>query len=491
MDKVDIVLVKPGSQKALYGDLSAFGLTAIEPPLWGALIAAYVRNQGYSVELFDAEVENWDYEETAHKISEAKPTLAALVVSGTNPSASTMNMTGAGMILKHLKEVAPEVKTALAGLHPSALPERTLSEEAVDFVVEGEGFHTLLPLIRVLKDGANQFAIPGLWYRKNGGVLSNGQAPLFNPLDDLPMPAWDLLPMKKYRAHNWHCFENIDARQPYAVIYTSLGCPFKCSFCCIHALFGRSGIRYRSPERVIEEIDTLVKNYNVKNIKILDEMFALNESHVIRLCDLIIERGYDLNMWAYARVNTVSEKMLRKMKKAGINWVAYGFESGSKKVLKGVSKSYDLDRLDAVVKMTYDQGLYICANFIFGLPEDDFDSMQATLDLALKINAEWANLYSAMAYPGSHLYKEALQKGWPLPETWQDYSPYAYDTLPLPTNTLNGPEVLRFRDRAFHVYFRRPEYLDMITRKFGVKTTQNIQRMVSYKMERRYHSTGE
>lgn len=484
MPSVDIVLVKPGSQKQLYGQLSDFNLTAIEPPLWGALLAAYLRDRGYSVLLFDAEVENWTYEQTAQKISETHPLLAVVVVSGTNPSASTMNMTGAGTILRHLKELAPEVKTLLTGLHPSALPERTLLEEEVDFVCEGEGFHTIPQFLGALKAGTGDYPIAGLWYKKDGQALSNPRPPLFENLDKLPMPAWNLLPMRKYRAHNWHCFDNIKSRQPYAVIYTSLGCPFKCSFCCIHALFGKAGIRYRSPERVVEEIDYLVKNYSIRNIKILDEMFASKESHVIRLCDLIIERGYDLNMWAYARVNTVNEAMLKKMKRAGINWVAYGFESGSKKVLKGVAKGYDLDRVDDVVKMTYESGLHICANFIFGLPDDDYDSMQETLNLAQEINGEWANLYAAMAFPGSELYRQALKEGWPLPETWEGYSQYSCETLPLPTKHLTGPEVLRFRDHTFQVYFNDPKYLSMITRKFGPETAKHIREMGAHRLTR-------
>jgi anaerobic magnesium-protoporphyrin IX monomethyl ester cyclase len=486
MSAVDIVLVKPGSQKQLYGELGAFNLTGIEPPLWGALLAAYLRTLGYSVVLFDAEVENWNYEQTAEKIRELNPTLVAIVVSGTNPSASTMNMTGAGAIIGHLKELAPKVKTLFTGLHPSALPRRTLVEEEVDFVCEGEGFYTLPQLLDALKTNRGDYPIEGLWYKKDGKVVFNRRAPLVRDLDELPMPAWDLLPMIKYRAHNWHCFNNINDRQPYAVIYTSLGCPFKCSFCCINALFGKPGIRYRSPNRVIEEIDYLVKDCNIKNIKILDEMFVLKESHVVRLCDLIIERGYDLNMWAYARVDTVNETMLSKMKQAGINWVAYGFESGSKKVLNGVNKRYQTDRVDAVVGMTYDAGLYVCANFIFGLPDDDHESMRQTLDLALTINAEWANFYSAMAYPGSELYQQAIKEDWPLPETWQGYSQYAYETLPLPTKFLSGVDVLRFRDHAFQAYFSSPKYLDMITEKFGPQTARHVKEMASHKLVRKY-----
>ncbi|HEY44603.1 MAG TPA: radical SAM protein, partial [Anaerolineae bacterium] len=453
MSSMDIVLVKPGSQKQLYGELSTLSLTAIEPPLWAALLAAHLRKQGYSIVLFDAEVENWNYEQTAKKISEVNPMLAAIVVSGTNPSASTMNMTGVGAILIHLKELAPEIKTLLLGLHPSALPERTLVEEQVDFVCEGEGIYSLPQLLDSLKVNREEYPIEGLWYKKEGKVVSNPRAPLVKNLDELPMPAWDLLPMEKYRAHNWHCFDNINVRQPYAVIYTSLGCPFRCSFCCINVLFGKHGIRYRSPDLVINEIDYLVKNHGVRNIKILDEMFVLKESHVVHLCNLIIERGYNLNMWAYARVDTVNETMLRKMKQAGINWVCYGIESGTEKVLKGAKKGYDLALLDRLIKMSYEVGLHIAANYVFGLPDDDHDSMGKTLELAMEINAEWANFYSAMAYPGSQLYRLAIKEGWSLPETWQGYSQYSYETRPLPTKHLSETEVLRFRDYAFQLYF--------------------------------------
>lgn len=486
MSKIDIVLIKPGSQKQLYGELSDFRLTAVEPPLWSAILAGYLRNLGYSVILYDSEVENWSYEDTAQKAVEADPLLVAVVVSGSNPSASTMNMAGAGKIASLVRQFDPHVKTLLGGLHPSALPEQTISEEGVDFVCQGEGFHTLPLLIDALKDGSNDFKISGLWYKKENQVVSNPRPPLMKNQDEVPMPAWDLLPMEKYRAHNWHCFDRIEERQPYAVLYTSLGCPFNCTFCCINALFGKQAIRYRSLKNVVEELDFLVNTYGIKNIKIIDEMFALNEKRIIALCDMIIERKYDLNMWAYARVNTVTEKMLSKMKQAGINWVAYGFESGSKRVIENITKGYKMEQVGKVVEMTYDLDIHICANFIFGLPEDDFDSMNETLKLMLDINAEWANIYCAMAYPGSRLYEMALENEWPLPGSWEGYSQYAYETLPLPTNYLNGGQVLSFRDYAFHAYYNNPRYLNMIEKKFSVSTAFHIREMASKKLDRKY-----
>lgn len=483
---IDILIIKPGSQKQIYGALSSFNLTAIEPPLWAALLAGYLISLGYSVLIYDAEIEQWSYRETAEKIKEVKPSLAMVSVSGSNPNASSMNMAGAGIILRHLREIAPEIKTVLHGLHPSALPERTLLEESVDFVCQGEGFFTLPGLIDAIKNRADNFQIPGLWYRQKEKICSNSRAILFQNMDTLPMPAWNLLPMKKYRAHNWHCLDDIDKRQPYAVVYTSLGCPFNCTFCCINAIFGKHGIRYRRPQSVIDEIDYLVHNFGIRNIKIIDELFGMNETRVAEICDLIASRQYDLNIWAYARIDTITHFMLKKMKQAGINWIAYGFESGSRKVLQGVKKSYGTDQLESAVRMTNDEGIHIIANFMFGLPDDDYRTMQETLCLALEINAEWGNFYTTMAYPGSKLYDEALKKGWRLPEAWNGYSQYAYETQPLPTNHLTAGEILTYRDYAFDVYFRNPHYLDKISRSFGREAVDHIQEMTKHKLKRKY-----
>ncbi|MDO9631977.1 MAG: radical SAM protein, partial [Humidesulfovibrio sp.] len=411
--------------------------------------------------------------------------LTAVMVSGHNPSASTMNMLGAGGITSKIKELAPDMTVCLTGLHVSALPERSAREEAADFVVQGEGLRTFPPLIDTLKTQSPCIkGIPGLWYRQDGQVVPAVMPEMWADLDTLPMPAWDLLPMERYRAHNWHCFDDVTRRQPYATLYTSLGCPYHCSFCCINALFGEHRLRSRGVDAVLAEIDFLVNNYGVRNIKIMDELFAVNEKRVLDLCGKIAERGYDLNFWAYARVNTVSERMLAAMKRAGINWIAYGFESGSKRVIEDVTKGYKLDQVLRVVEMTYAQDQHICANFIFGLPEDDYDSMQETNALMQEINAEWANIYSAMAYPGSKLYDDAVAAGAPLPTTWNGFSQYSSDCLPLPTKYLSGGQVLSFRDYAFDAYYKNPRYLSMIRAKFGEETMRHIQIMAQKSLDR-------
>lgn len=489
MGKMDLVLINPGSREELYQILGE-QLMAIEPPLWSGLIAKFARKKGLSVAIIDCEAENLTPGQAARRVADLDPILAAIVVYGHHPSASTQNMTGAGQICAQVKKLTPQIPTLLVGGHVSVLPERTMNEEDCDFVCQGEGPYTVLGLVEYLKAAGpkSPAGVPGLWYREDGGLKSTAPAGLIKDLaEDLPGMPWDLLPpLTNYRAHNWHCFSNRNELAPYASIYTSLGCPFKCTFCCINAPFGKSLIRYRSPENVIDEIGYLVKEQGVKNIKIIDEMFVLQEKHVLKLCDLIIERGFDLNIWAYARIDTVKERMLEKLKKAGINWLALGIESGSEHVRDGADKAFDQENIRGIVKKIQNAGIHVIGNYIFGLPDDNLETMQATLNLALELNCEFGNLYSAMAYPGSALYSMALKNNWPLPKKWSGYSQQSEDCLPLPTQHLSASEVLRFRDKAFHIYFSNPRYLEMIGQKFGEETVQNIRKMESVRLKRLY-----
>lgn len=496
--QLDLVVVNPGNSQRIYQSLSQ-NLTAIEPPVWAGLLSAFARNRGFSVEILDANAEQLSIEETADRVRDMNPMLTALTVYGHNPSASTQVMPGASALATELRQTAPDLKTIMVGGHVAALPERTMQEEDVDYVCSGEGLCTLVDLLETLNTGHPALKnVRGLLYREDGEVLSTLSAPLVRELDaEIPAMTWDLLPMHLYRAHNWHGFGERD-RMPYAALYTSLGCPYRCSFCCIQAPFkqGEESLGYKpevnsyrcwSPEAIIAQIDTLVNEYGVKNIKIADEMFVLNPRHVIGICDKIIERGYDLNIWAYTRVDTVQDRMIGKLREAGIKWLAIGIEAASEKVRNDVDKNFSADQIQETISRVRGADINIGANYIFGLPEDDGQSMQDTLDLALDINAEWANLYCAMAYPGSQLYETALRDNLPLPTSWAGYSQHAFDSLPLPTHHLPGEDVLRFRDAAFHTYFTHPQYLSMIQKKFGQDTVAHINEMTAQKLDRRYH----
>jgi radical SAM superfamily enzyme YgiQ (UPF0313 family) len=494
----DLVLVNPGGRVRIYQSLGK-RLTAVENPVWAGLIATFVRAKGFSVEIVDAEADELSPEEAADRVKALSPALAAIVVYGHQPSASTQNMTGASALAIAIKNANGDLPLLMLGGHVASLPERTLADEACDFVSSDEGLHTIVDLLRAFKatPEPDLSHVHGLVYRDHGHPVRNTAAPLVKDLDvEMPGVAWDLLPMARYRAHNWHCFGDLE-REPYAAIYTTLGCPYRCSFCCIQAPFKAgeqvmglraeaNSYRFWSPARVVEEIDLLVNRYGVRNIKFADEMFVLNQRHVVGICDLLIPRGYDLNIWAYARVDTVNDDMLDKLKRAGFNWLALGIEAADDRVLTDVDKRYEIGEVFDTVQRIKDAGINIIGNYIFGLPEDTLETMQQTLDLALGLNCEFANFYSAMAYPGSPLYEEAVRNGWQLPETWSGYSQHSVDTLPLPTRHISAGDVLSFRDRAFDTYFKHEPYLKMIEDKFGAATIAHIREMTSHKLERKY-----
>jgi anaerobic magnesium-protoporphyrin IX monomethyl ester cyclase len=489
--EVDLLVISPGNNQVIYQDL-AKEYAAVEPPIWASLITNFAKTKGYGVCLIDQEGEGIATEQIVKRAIELKPRLIAIIVYGQQPSASTQNMTRGIEIATALKESASELKSIMIGGHPSALPQKTLEESPVDFVCQGEGPYTLDALLQLpnLTDESNFSKVPGLWYRQNGKALFSKECPVIPEKElstTLPGMTWDILPMQSYRSHNWHSFAHLNDRKPYASIHTSLGCPFRCSFCCINAPFGNPSIRYWDPHFIIQELDVLANKYHVKNIKIADEMFVLNERHVLTLCDLIIERGYQFNFWAYARVDTVKDKFLEKLKKAGFNWLCLGIESASKHVRDGVQKGrFKEEDIRTTVKRIKDAGIYIIGNYIFGLPDDDYDSMQNTLDMALELNCEMANFYSGTAYPGSRLYNLAVEKGWRLPDKWHDFSQHSFEQIPLPTENISAGEVLNFRDKAWQIYFTDAQYLNLVRKTFGQNVVDHIQKLTTIKLKRKY-----
>ena len=499
MSQLEILLITPPSRLDVYQTLSN-DYAAIEPPVWSMLLAKYLLRLNYNVEILDAEAENLTHERTAEIIANKNPILAVFVIYGQQPSASTQCMPAGRKTCNKLNHITSgQIKTLVMGTHSSALPKRTLEEEPYNFVCQGEGPITIVHLIDKIKKNKKDYNNrPGLWYHdKDGEIKSNVRSIMFDNLDkELPGQEWNLLDMSKYKAHNWHTFGRLNTRNKYASLQTSLGCPFKCTFCCINAPFERNTIRFWSAKHIVNEIKILVEKYGIFNIKIPDEMFVLNPKQVSEVCDEIIKTGFgkNLNFWAYARIDTLEDDvMLKKMIKAGFRWLGLGIESSSSSVRDGVVKGrFDNHDIEGIVSKVRNMGFNVGANYIFGLPDDNLDSMNQTLELALKINSEWVNFYSAMAYPGSQLYPLAKKNNWQLPDDsngpgWIGYSQHSYDTLPLRTNHLKASEVLDFRDKAFDTYFNSNDYLSMIKNKFGEDTKSHILKMSEHKLKRKHH----
>lgn len=492
--KADILFINPGNQKKVYQDLSR-EFTAIAPPAWISLLANFTRQKGHKTAIYDVNVEGWDDKTPGDLISKYNPELIVIMVYGHHPSASTQTMSAAGKIAKSIKIYNRDIPLAMGGTHPSALPEKTLREESVDYIIKGEGPYTIDGLISFIRGKCHVKDVKGLWFKDNGSINCTPLAPIIKNLDtELNGYAWDLLPnLNNYRAHNMHCFQDFkksqkedfsDVRTPYVTMNTSLGCPYSCHYCCINATFDKPGIRYWSLDKVLTWIDTLVNQYNIRNIRFDDELFILSPKRVEKFCDLVIERKYDLNIWVYGRIDTIEKPMLKKLKKAGINWICLGIESGNERIRNTVNKNIKTD-IKEVVKMIQANDIYVLGNYMFGLPEDNLNTMEDTFQLAVDLNCEFVNFYTVMAYPGSRLYEWASHKEGHLPKAWAEFSQHGYETIPLPSHYLSSKEILKFRDDSFYKYYSNPKYLDMIEKRFHAAVKKHIEKMLEIKVERK------
>lgn len=250
-------------------------------------------------------------------------------------------------------------------------------------------------------------------------------------------------------------------------------------------------MRFWSPDFITGEFEKLA-DLGVETVRISDEMFFLDKRYFEPLLNNLIDRELALRMWAYSRIDTVRPKYLDLFQRAGINWLALGVEAGNQEVRREVSKGSFKDiNIREVAREIGDAGLNIISNYIFGFPEDTHETMQQTLDLALELNTEMANMYPCQALPGSPLYHEAQQNGWPLPTKPEGYAFLSYESQPLPTKHLTAAEVLRFRDEAWQTYFTNPDYLNLVEQKFGRAQRLNVEDMSQVPLRRKLLETAQ
>ena len=498
----DILFVHPNASEKIYQGL-AKNNAAIEPPIWAAMLANSVRTKGHRPEILDAEVEGLDYLSAAKRITEYKAKVVCFVVYGQQPSASSQNMEGATATARELKNLAPDTFVVFVGGHVAALPIETMNNETcIDAVCQNEGVYTLHALLSLTKiDDTEMKRVPGLVFRdREGNVIMNESSAIVAKEDleqDLPGMAWDLLPpLSRYRTAGWHSWSNNTEKQPFAALYTSLGCPYKCSFCMINIINrtkqgpnvtsqDSNTFRFWSPEFIIKQFDEIARQ-GVRNVKIADELFVLNPRHFEAICDLIIQRGYDFNIWAYSRVDTCKPKYLAKLEKAGVKWLGLGIENPNNELRKEIHKEgfQDVKVLDLINNIR-DAGINVGGNYIFGLPYDTKESMEATLQFAIENPTEMANFYSAMAYPGSPLYNQARLFGQELPSTYSGFSQHSYDTLNLGNSHVSSAEILAFRDKAWDTYHSSEKYLNLLENKFGQKARDELDSTKTIKLKRK------
>jgi radical SAM superfamily enzyme YgiQ (UPF0313 family) len=412
-------------------------------------------------------------------------------------------MGGAIDLAAAFKHANPAVPTCFVGSHTSALPLEVLASPAVDFVLLNEGVYALHSLLAT--DLRTDLAsVRGIGFKEDGRPRLNAPERIVPQelMDrDLPGYAWDLLPCREkpldlYRAHFWHANFDHGLRTPFAAVYTSLGCRFKCDFCMINIVNRTSNdagvsaaaspiMRFWSPGFMLRQFEILA-GMGVSTVRLSDEMFFLDKRFFEPLLEGLVERDLGFRMWAYSRIDTVRPKFLELFRKAGIDWLALGVEAANQQIRREVSKgTFEEVNIREVARSIRGADINVIANYIFGFPDDTLDTMQQTLDLALDLNTEMANMYPCQALPGSPLHVEAKRAGWALPTDYAGYGFLSYDSQPLPTKHVSAAEVLRFRDRAWQIYFTNPEYLALVERRFGAQQRQNVEEMARIPLKRR------
>jgi anaerobic magnesium-protoporphyrin IX monomethyl ester cyclase len=500
---IDILFVHSNASVKIYQGL-AESHAAIEPPIWAAMLANSARSHGYDAQILDAEAERIDYIETAKRINDYKARIVCFVVYGQQPSASSQNMEGACLTASQFKEIDPESFVVFVGAHIAALPSETMYLHSyIDAVCQNEGVYTLRDLLAVanLKDEFILERVSGLVFRNfQNQVIINDPSIIVsskNLENDLPGMAWDLLPpLSKYRTAGWHSWSNNSEKEPFAALYTSLGCPYRCSFCMINIInrtdqgadisaADSNKFRHWSPEFIIKQFDYFALQ-GVKNVKIADELFVLKPRHFMKICEMIKERGYNFNIWAYSRVDTCKPEYLDALYSAGVRWLGLGIENPDEVLRKEAHKDGFVDvKIKDVISRIESAGIGVGANYIFGLPNDTLQTMQNTLDFAIENSTDMANFYSAMAYPGSPLYLEAKRGGIELPSNYTGYSQHSYDSLNMSNDNLSSAQILEFRDMAWSKYHTNPKYVNQLEKKFGIAAKKELEKTTAVTLKRK------
>ncbi len=408
------------------------------PPLGLALAASVLEKNNIPVSILDLQVEPLDEEQLGYKIKEINPQLIGL-------SASTPVIKEAFKIAEIAKKAIPEAKVILGGVHATVMPQECISNPNVDIVARGESEYTFVDLC--LKEDLS--SIDGITYKRDNQIIINKEREPVKYLDELPFPAYHLLPMQKYKPAL-----GTYKRLPAMIMLTSRGCPGRCTFC--YSGIKEKNIRTRSEENVIKEIKFLKERYGVKEINFYDDVFTLFRNKIVRLCKTIIEEKIDITWSCMSRINLIDKELLKIMKEAGCHSICYGIESADETILKNIQKFIDLNKAREVIKMTKESGIEVRISLIFGNPGETEETMEKTIRFALETDPDVALFNIATAYPGTEMYSEAKAKGYLVERDWEEYNLANY-TLKLPG--LSEEKIQEYYKMAYKRFYLRPGYL--------------------------------
>ena len=359
-------------------------------PYGVAYIAAVLEKEGYQVSIWDRNVNREDIERFY------QPDIIGLSVM-TGPCISD-----AIEISQKAKAIYPEVSIVWGGVHPTILPEQTIVEEYIDYIVYGEGELTMLDLVKSIEHNFPIEEVKGIYYKNGDKILKTPPRPPIKNLDDLPFPAWHLFDMKRYINYSLH--------GRAATLNTSRGCPFNCSFCSEPA-FSKRRWRGHSSQRVIEMVEYMKSNFKVDYIIFRESMFLANRKRVEDFCDGLILKKLNMQWHCPARIQNWDKDLLKKMRQAGCVMFEFGVESGCPRILKILNKRITLEQVYDTFKKCNEVGIIPQINLMCGIPTETKEEFDMTIELLNRLNHGPIDLMAYVPYPGTELYNFAVSQG--------------------------------------------------------------------------------
>lgn len=433
-----VLLIAP-SQKQIYGEK----VSPPYPSLGLLQIGAVLKVAGNEVKFIDLAAEACDDAELISKIKSFNPFLVCLTcVTPTFGEAVRI----AGIIKNNFTAI-----TVLGGVHPTIASEECFRFREIDFLVVGEGELTIAELVLNIQKGEKYFGqIKGLWSRDNEKTVKGDSRPLIENLDDLPFPAWELIPdLSKYQPPD-------TLRRPVMSIMTTRGCPFGCIFCCSKQIFGRR-FRTRSKDSLIKEIKYYIEKFAIKELHIMDDVFTLNKERTIEICRAIQAEKFDLT-FSFAngiRADSVDEEVLQVLKDTGFQDLGFGVETGDEEILKSIKKSTTKDSMRRAFKMSKSFGFNTWGFFMIGLPGETKATIKKTINFAIELDPDFAKFLILKPFPGSEVFKDLNERGAIKDHDYDNYGVYTAPVHELPG--LSAEEMLKWQRWAYLRYYLRPK----------------------------------
>lgn len=414
----------------------------IAPPLGIAYMAGVLQENNIDVEILDASAEDMDFKDVEKELLKRKPDLVAL-------TALTPTIGRALETAQVVKETLPDSIVVMGGYHPTFNFIETLEDENVDIVIRGEGEYIMLNLVQALENQSSLHDVKGIVFEDKNSkeIVVNPEAPLIQNLDELPFPALNLLPMKKYRL--------LDMDTHMTTMITTRGCPMQCSFCSSAAMHGKK-IRERSVENIVDEIEYLKTNYDIDTIAFMDDTFTLKKRKVMAICDEILKRNIEIMWGCTSRVDTLDEKLLKKMKEAGCITIFIGVESADQQQLDNMCKNTTITKIENAFKIAHKLKIRTIASVALGMPGDTKEIMNKTVKFVHKLKPNYAIYSLATPYPGTRFYKEAFEKNL---IKIKDWSKYTLITPILETIDCSLNDMRKIQAKAFMKFYLRPHYI--------------------------------